>query len=270
MRLLRQYADAAVGMIKRDATIFLTYRARFLTTILSGLFSLALFYYISRLVSVDAFDTPDEYFAFAVVGLVVLEVLAATLTLLPNSVRQELVAGTFERLVVSPFGAVAGIASMTVFPFLLAMLNGIFTLAVAAVVFGMPVAWSTAPLAIPVAFLAALAFTPFSLALAGSVLAIKQAGMGAGFVVTGISLVGGFFFPVVLLPDWIEWLSEVQPFTPALDLLRNLLVGTPLDTSVSTVIAKLLVFTGALFPVALLALNASLHFAQRRGTVIEY
>lgn len=270
MSLVRQYADAAAGMIRRDATIFVTYRARFLTTVLSGLFSLALFYYISRLVNVSAFETPDDYFAFAVVGLVVLEVLAATLSLLPNSVRQELVAGTFERLVVSPFGAVGAITSMTVFPFLLALANGIFTLAVAAFVFGMPVEWKTAPLAIPVAFLGALAFAPFAIALAGTVLAVKQAGMGAGFVVTGISLVGGFFFPVALLPDWIEWLSEVQPFTPALDLLRNLLVGTPLETSAWTAIVKLLVFAAALFPVALAALNASLHFAQRRGTVIEY
>jgi ABC-2 type transport system permease protein len=270
MTLFRQYAAAAAGMIRRDATIFMTYRARFLTTVLSSLFSLALFYYISRLVNVSVFQDPDDYFAFAVVGLVVLEVLAATLTLLPNSVRQELVAGTFERLVVSPFGAVGGIASMTVFPFLLALLNGIFTLAVAAIVFGMPVRWETAPAAIPVAFLGAFAFVPFALALAGSVLAVKQAGMGAGFIVTGISLIGGFFFPVALLPGWIQWVSDVQPFTPALDVLRNLLVGTPLETSVWTAIAKLLVFTGVLFPVALLALNACLHFAQRRGTVIEY
>jgi ABC-2 type transport system permease protein len=270
MSLLRWYAAAAAGMVKRDATIFLSYRARFVTTVVSGLFSLALFYYISRLVSVAAFESPDDYFAFAVVGLIVLEVLAATLTLLPTSVRQELVAGTFERLVVSPCGAVAAITAMTVFPFMLALAHGTLTLGLAALVFGMPVAWSTAPLAIPVAFLGALAFAPFAILLAGTVLVFKQAGLGAGFFVTGISLVAGFFFPVALLPAWLEWLSDVQPFTPALDLLRHLLVGTELETSPWTAVVRLTVFAAVLLPLALAALNSSLHFAQRRGTVIEY
>ena len=48
---------------------------------------------------------------------------------------------------------------------------------------------------------------------------------------TCLSLVAGVFFPVALLPNWIEWTSEVQPLTPSLDLLRHLIVGTPIDSA---------------------------------------
>jgi ABC-2 type transport system permease protein len=267
MTLARSYLAGVSAVLRRDALIFSTYRLRFVSQVFASFFTLALFYYVSRLVR-GPFETPDEYYAFAVIGLVIFQVLGATLASLPGAVRQELVAGTFERFVVSPFGAAAAIMSMTIFPSLLAFLQGAFTLAIAAIVFGLQ--WSTVPLAIPVALLGALAFMPFSLFIAAAVLAVKQAGAGAGYVVTLISLVGGFLFPVALLPGWIRWMSEVQPFTPTVELLRNLLVGLPLEGSVLAALLKIVGFTVVLTPLGLISLVAALRFAQRRGTIIEY
>jgi ABC-2 type transport system permease protein len=267
---MRAYSAATVGIVKRDWQLFVSYRGRFVTQIFSGFFSVVLFYYVSRIAGGNVFRTPDQYFAFAVIGLVVMAVLISTLSSLPTTVRQELVAGTLERLLVSPFGAVASIAAMTVFPFALAIVNGVLTLALAAILFGMPVEWATAGYAVPVAALGALAFTPFALLVAGAVIVFKQAGAGTGFLITGIALIGGFFFPVSLLPGWIEWLSEVQPFTPALELQRHLLVGAPLTGSEWTPVAKLIAFACVLLPLALLFVKLAIRTAQRRGTIIEY
>jgi ABC-2 type transport system permease protein len=264
------YLEGAIGMVKRDARLFLSYRFRFASQILSAFFSVTLFYYISRLVRVGSFDTSDAYFAFAVVGLVILEVLVSTISGLPARVRQELVAGTFERVILSPFGAVAGVASMTVFPFLLALVSGAITIAFAVVVFGMQLRWATAPLSIPVAFLGGLAFLPFALLIAGAVIVVKQAESGVGYVVTFISLIGGFFFPVALLPDWLQWLSRVQPFTPTLQLLRNLLVGTPLHGSPSVFLLKIVLWAVVLLPPTAWALARAVRVGQQRGTIIEY
>ena len=263
-------AEGALGVIKRDARIFLTYRFRFASQTLAALFSVTLFYYISRLVTVSSFPSPDAYFAYTVVGLVILEVLVSTIATLSGRVRQELVAGTFERLVLSPFGAVAGIASMTVFPFLLALATGAITIAFAAAVFGMPLRWSTAAFSLPVFFLGGLAFLPFALLIASAVILAKQAESGVGFLITGISLIGGFFFPVALLPGWIEWLSSVQPFTPTLELLRHLLVGTPLDGSALVTLLKIVLWAVVLLPPATWMLSRAMRLAQRRGTIIEY
>jgi ABC-2 type transport system permease protein len=270
MSTVRAYSAATLGMVQRDWLLFISYRTRFLTQLLSGFFSLVLFYYVSRIVGSSVFPSPDDYFAFAVVGLVVMGVLVSTLSTLPVTLRQEMVAGTFERLVVSPFGAVGSIAAMAWFPFVYALINGVLALFFAVLVFGMHLEWSTAAFAAPVGALAALAFTPFSLLVAGAVILVKQAGAGAGFLVTGITLVGGFFFPVTLLPDWIEWASEVQPFTPALDLLRHLLVGTTLAGSTWLTVAKLVGFAVVLLPLSLVMLRLSIRTAQRRGTIIEY
>jgi ABC-2 type transport system permease protein len=90
------------------------------------------------------------------------------------------------------------------------------------------------------------------------------------FVVTVLTVVSGVYFPVVLLPHWVRWLSDVQPFTPAVDLLRNLLVGTPLRESAALSLVKLIAFPGVLLPLAIWTLNAAVGLARRRGTIIEY
>ena len=55
MTAVRPHVAAAVGLLRRDATVFLSYRWRLLTQYLGVLFSLAIFFYISDLVRVPAF-----------------------------------------------------------------------------------------------------------------------------------------------------------------------------------------------------------------------
>jgi ABC-2 type transport system permease protein len=270
MSELRATLDAGFAVVTRDFKTALSYRVRFVTQLLSAFFSLTLFYYISRLVRVGAFESPDAYYAFVVVGLISLQVLNSTLMTPPNSIRQQLVAGTFERIVLSPFGAVAGVASSLVFPFVYALTTGLAMLGFASLVFDVPVEWATAPLVIPLAVLGALSFAPFGLLLLAVVLVVKEALGGATFIVAAISLIAGLYFPVTLLPDWIEWTSDVQPFTPALDLMRNALVGTPLSESVWLSLAKLAGFAAALVPLSVLALKAGVNAGRKRGTIIEY
>ena len=262
--------DAAAAILVRDAQVFATYRLRFASQLAAGFLSVTLFYYISRLVGGGSFGSHDAYFAYAVVGLAIMEVLVVTIIGLPARLQTELVAGTFERFAVSPFGPVAAVISLAVFPFVQALLAAGVTLAFAGLVFGLPVEWATATIAIPAALLAVLAFAPLSFLVAAVVLVAKQAAGGAAFLTTGISLVGGFFFPAALLPGWVEWTHDVQPFSPAVDLLRNLVVGTTMSDSAWAAVAKIAAFAAVLLPLGVLALQASVEACRRRGTLLEY
>jgi ABC-type multidrug transport system permease subunit len=176
---MRESYDAAVGLIRCDWLTFSSYRTQLFSMIFGMLTSLTLFYFLSKLVSVASFPTHESYFSFVVIGMVILSVLQST-------IRGELVAGTFERLILL------------------------------------------------------------------------------------ISLTSGLYFPVALLPGYLQWISEVQPFTPAVDLLRNLLVSTPLSGTAAADVAKMVGFLIIMIPAGLLALKAGLRHAQRRGTIMEY
>lgn len=270
MNRLPLAAGAALGVLHRDLLIFVSYRLRFLAIMLSSFFSLTLFYYLSRLLEVSSFESPDAYYAFAVVGLVVLQIMNSTLSTPPTLVRQELVAGTFERMVVSPFGPVRSLISMLLFPLASALVTALVMLAFAGVVFGLELRWETALLALPLGALGALAFAPFGILLLAIVIVAKQTAGGATWLVAGMSLLAGLYFPVALLPDWIQWASEVQPFTPATELLRNVLVGTPLSEPVMVSLAKVAGFAAVLLPAASWLLARAVRVSRKRGTIIEY
>ncbi|HEY3556357.1 MAG TPA: ABC transporter permease [Kribbella sp.] len=57
---------------------------------------------------------------------------------------------------------------------------------------------------------------------------------GASNVVLPISLLLPFlsntFIPLEAMPGGIRWFAEYQPFTPIIDTLRHLLLGTPMDS----------------------------------------
>lgn len=269
MTEIRAMADGMLAVFWRDLRTFTSYRTRAGTQLLSVFFSLTLFYYISRLVRIDLFSSPDGYYAFAVIGLIILQVVNSSLQSPPTALRQELVAGTYERIVLSPLGPIAGSVAFLIFPLLNALVTGTVMLAFAALVFGVHVE-PTVPLALPVAVLGALAFAPFGLILLSVVLVVKQAVAGATWVVAAISLVAGLYFPVALLPDWIEWTSEVQPFTPTVDLLRHLTVGTELTDPAWLALVKLSAFAAMLLPPSLMVLSAAVKASRRRGTIIEY
>jgi ABC-2 type transport system permease protein len=259
----------AAAIIKRDALIYLSYRSSFAGQLFGALFSLTLFYYISRLVRVGAFDSADAYFAFVMVGLVIVQVLQSTLALC-SSIRGELLAGTFERIVVSPFGAIAAIAAMTVFPLAQALILGIVTLAAGGLVFDVAITWDTAAAAVPVAILGSFSFTAIGLFFVAIVILFKQTAAGIGFVTAGIALISGLYVPIAVLPEWIQWFANVQPFTPAVDLLRHFLVGLPLTEPVPTAVLKLVAFAVILLPLSVYAVSRAIRRARRTGTIIEY
>jgi ABC-2 type transport system permease protein len=261
---------AAVAIVERDLRLFASYRLRPLTLLLGPLTTVTLFYYVSRLVRIEQIGSSEGYFAYVVVGVVGLEVLSSTLGVTPTSLRQELVAGTFERMVVSPFGPVRAVAAMLVFPLAQSLLVAASTVTFAAVAFGLRLSWPDVLLSPFAAVLGGLAFAPFGLLALAALLVFKQTLAIVGIVITGLSIVAGAYFPVQLLPDWVQWISEVQPLTPALDLLRQLVIGTPSDVSPWTDAAKLVGFTVVLLPLSLLAMRAAVAHSRRRGTITEY
>jgi len=260
---------AFLAVFQRDLAIYMSYRTRFLSQAASTLFSLVLFYYVSRLVHVRGFGSPDNYYAFVVVGLALLGVIYSCFAT-PALVRQELVAGTLDRLVLSPFGPVRSIVAMTLFPLAYATVLATLSLALAWVVFGLQLHWSTVPLSIPVMGLTLLAFLPFGLLFAALTIVLKQDNVGTNWLVGVLALVGGMYFPISLLPHWLQVASRLQPFTPATETLRHYLVDSPVSSPIASSLLKLAAFAAVLLPVSIYALRSAVRTGQRRATIIEY
>lgn len=269
MTRARPAIHAFAAVLRRDLHVYLSYRTRMVSQLMTAVFSLTLFFYVSRLVHVDGFNSPHAYFGFVVVGIALISVMYSCFSI-PELIRQELVAGTFDRLLLSPFGAVRSVMAMTLFPLLFSFAMATVTLGLACLLFGLALHWSTVPLSVPVMCLVLFAFLPFGLLLAALTILIKQGSVGTSWLIAAISIVGGLYFPVSLLPSWLQSATKLQPFTPATELLRHLLVNSPLSGSATGLLLRLLLFAGVLLPISLLVLSGAIGIGQRRGTIIEY
>jgi ABC-2 type transport system permease protein len=269
MMALVTSGHAFLAVLRRDLHVYLSYRTRLVSQVLTALFSLTLFYYVSRLVHVNGFGSHAAYFGFVIVGIALVSVMYSCFSI-PELVRQELIAGTFDRLLLSPFGAIRSVVAMTLFPIFYSFVLATITLVLGCLVFGLQLHWATVPLSIPVMLLVLLAFLPFGILFASLTVLVKQGSVGTSWVIALLSIVGGLYFPVALLPGWLQTLAKLQPFTAATDVLRHLLVDSTLGESTTTSLLKLVGFAAVLLPVSILVLARSITFAQRRGTIIEY
>jgi ABC-2 type transport system permease protein len=118
--------------------------------------------------------------------------------------------------------------------------------------------------------LALAAFLPFGLLFAALTVVVKQGNIGTSWVIALLSIIGGLYFPVTLLPHWAQVAAKVQPFTAATNVLRHLLVGSSPGGSPGGSLIKLVAFAVVLIPVSIYLLIKAIHVGQRRGTITEY
>lgn len=202
------------------------------------------------------------------IGIVTMAILNAALNL-TRLVQQELIAGNFERMLVSPLGPAGGAVALAAFPIAYATVFAGVMLMLAAALFGLPIHVAGIPAATLVAGLAGVAFASIGIVFVGGLLAFKSAA-GPVWVISVLSLLGGVYFPIALFPGWIRWASDVQPLTPTVDLLRHLLIGTAAIQPVWLEFAKLAGFALLLLPVATALLWQAIKISRRRGTIMEY
>ena len=118
--------------------------------------------------------------------------------------------------------------------------------------------------------LALLAFLPFGLLFAALTVVIKQGSVGTSWVIALLSIVGGLYFPVALLPAWVRTAAKVQPFTSATSELRHLLVNSPLWNLQAPRCCAWPCSPRSSCRPATYLLSRAIRLGQRRGTIIEY
>jgi ABC-2 type transport system permease protein len=263
-----QYAGAVAATMKRDAHIFVSYRLRVISQVVAMLFSLTIFYYVGKLVPPGAIGPHGRYFSFAVVGIVTTAVLTSALGS-AQIVRMELMQGNFERILISPLGPVWGVIAVAAFPIAYSTVFAGAMLALAALLFGVPLHVGGIPAALGIGVLGALSLACIGLLFVAALIAFKSS-LGATWVIAGLSLLGGAYFPLRLFPGWVRWTSDVQPYTPTVDLLRHVLTGTRPAEAIWLELLKLIAFTVALMPVCVGVLWLAVKVARRRGTIMEF
>jgi ABC-2 type transport system permease protein len=262
--------DVAKAFAGKDFRIARSYRTPFFLAILSTFMSLVTFRFISELIKgSNASAVAGDYFAFVVVGMAVAQVLEGSLSGPTGAARGEQVQGTLEILATQPISPAALGAGWAAYPVLQALVTGGVMIGIAALMgvhFNHP-DWLAATLAMVAS---ALVFAALGILGAAFVLIFQQGGSITSWITGGLSLVSGVFFPLKLLPGWVQTLAQLSPLTHSLRALRGSLLGGLGLGDVAVDLAVLAAFAVVLLPLAFWSLSLALKRARLRGTLSGY
>jgi ABC-2 type transport system permease protein len=217
------------AFVRRDCRIAASYRFGMAVGLAGLVGQVFAFSFISKLINPADLPTYGHvhatYLEFVGIGIALNVVVFLLLHQLAKAIRTEQLIGTIESVLITPIKVGTLQIGSTLFVLLFVPLRlGLFV-ALIAVLFGLQLHMAGILPAIAIL----VVFLPFvwGLGLVGGAAVLTLRG-GMGAVGTGSALLGlgsGAFFPVSLLPSWLQAISAWNPMALAITGLRGALIG---------------------------------------------
>lgn len=258
------------ALIRRDYVIARSYRIAFFLDLGFGVLNLVIYYFISKTFGsqpTSNLDGAPSYFAFVALGISVMVVMEAASIGLANRIREEQLTGTLEALVTQPIRADELAFGLTGYPFLFAMTRAAFYVLISALFLGVDVGrtdWLGFTLLLLVTGLALGAVGIF---LGAVVLVVKRARVVASLITFGLGFLGGAYFPLSVLPRWLQPLGKIAPTRFAFDGLRAAVFR---GDGWGDDLVALVVFSAVALPVAVWIFASALRAVRRSGSLLQY
>ena len=84
------------------------------------------------------------------------------------------------------------------------------------------------------------------------------------------TLLGGAFFPIAVMPDWMQTLAACLPITYALEAMRLAVFRGQSVTEIWPPLTVLASMAVVLLPLSLLAFSRAVERGRRHGTLMQY
>ncbi len=266
--------SVALAFLKRDFSQELSYRLSFVMQLGGIIFNIAIFYFMAELfgtaVAPQLQAYGGDYFSFVLIGLAFTGFLGLSLSSFAQSIREGQMMGTLEIMLLSPTRLSAILISSSLWAYLMTTVRVVIYLLVGAFIFGASLGQANIPAAILILLLSIASFSGIGIMSAAVVLLVKKGDPVAWVLGSASSLLAGVYYPVSVLPGWLEPLSRVLPLTYGLDAMRLAMLQGHSISDLRSDIFALLGFTIILTPLAFLVFKKALKRAKKEGSLIQY
>ncbi len=274
MNYLPLFLNKPLAFMWRDFLEDKSYKLAFITQLLSIFISTAMFYFLSRLLGTvgASYLQPygGDYFSFVLIGIAFYSYLGVSMGSLADTIREGQQIGTLEALLVTQTEIPTIIVSSSLYSLFWATLKVALYLAVGVCFFGVNLGEANIPGALIILILTILSFGSLGIVSASFVMVLKR-GDPVNWIVTSVSgLLGGLYYPVSVLPDWLQTVSYLLPVTYALDGMRYAVLQGHNLTQLLPHIFPLMVFSVIMLPLSILIFGYAVRKAKKDGTLTQY
>jgi ABC-2 type transport system permease protein len=200
------------------------------------------------------------------IGAVIWSYLGIIFEILTETVAWERWEGTIEYTFMAPLSRALHLGGMGLFAVLYGVLRTAALFAVIALFFGLHFSNADFAAALVLLAIASVSFVGVGMVTAVLPLISPEKGAQLGFIAQGFLLVvSGVYYPVTVLPQWMQWLAKISPATYALRGTRAAILNGAALSSLWGDIWPLLVLGAVAIPLGLFVFRAGERYAKRHG-----
>ena len=208
----------------------------------------------------------EQATTFLLIGAVVWAYLGIVFEFLAETVAWERWEGTIEYTFMAPLSRAMHLAGSGVFAVLYGLVRASLLFAAVALLFGLDLDGANYAAALAVLAVGSFAFFGIGMMTAVLPLISPEKGMQIGVVAHGMLLVvSGIYYPVSVLPDWMQALSKISPATYALEGIRGAIMEGEGLSSMGDELWPLAVIGVVCIPLGLAVFGAGERYAKRNG-----
>ncbi len=264
----------AWAFLKRDVHQEVSYRFSFLLQFFSVFFSVALFYFLASFLGDAAAPYLEpyggDYFAFVLIGIAFAGYFGVGLSSFADSLRQAQTTGTLEAMLTTPTRLSTIIISSSLWSYLMTTIRVAMFLLIGAVFVNVNLGDGNYPLAILVLILTIISFSSLGIIAASFIMVLKRGNPITWLFSSTSNLLGGIYYPISVLPNWLLVLSYMLPITYALRAMRLALLQGASFEDVLVDILALTIFCVVLLPVSLFSFRYAVRKAKVDGSLTQY
>ena len=262
-RVVRDELVGLYGVVERNLYLTKRYLLWDLAFLLWTIANTLTIVFISRGVGVSPAEQ-NELATSLLVGGVIWAYLGIIFEIVTETVAWERWEGTIEYTFMAPVSRPVHLIGMGVYSVLYGLVraDAVFVAVVAFI--GLHVSNANYPAAISLLAIASVSFIGVGMMTAVLPLVSPEKGTQLGFVAQGLMLVvSGVYYPVSVLPEWMQWISKISPATYALRGCRaSILDGAGLAWADVWPLLVIGVFS---IPIGLLVFRSGERYAKRTG-----
>jgi ABC-2 type transport system permease protein len=264
----------ALAYLKRDLRTEASYRFSFFLQFFGIFFSVAVFYFISKMLGPAAMpylaNYGGDYFSFVIIGLALAEYSGVGVSSFANSLRQAQTAGTLEAMLTTPTSLYTIILSSSLWDYLLTTLRVLVYLLVGLFFMGMRLANPNYLAAVLILLLTIIVFSSLGVIAASFIMVLKRGDPVTWAFSAFSSLLGGVYYPITVLPEWMQAIAKILPITYSLDGMRQALLNGASVRELGIDILALTLFSLLLFPLSLFAFRLAVRRAKVEGSLTHF
>jgi ABC-2 type transport system permease protein len=204
--------------------------------------------------------------AILLVGAVIWAYLGIIFEILTETVAWERWEGTIEYTFMAPLARPVHLLGMGLFAIVYGVVRAVLLFGVVAAFFGLHLPNADYVAALVLLVVASVSFIGIGMMTAVLPLISPEKGTQLGFVAQGLLLVvSGVYYPVSVLPEWMQWLAKISPATYALRGCRKAILEGAGLSSLWAEIWPLLVIGAVSVPLGLWVFRTGERYAKKHG-----